>query len=251
MIQPGETGMPAPSGQAWFATTHWSVVLAVGQSTEAQASAALEQLCRAYWYPLYAFVRQQGHGPDDAQDLTQGFFARLLEKDYLAGVGPAKGRFRSFLLTALKCYLADEHDKATAQKRGGGQSPISLDAPTAEERYRMEPVRDWSPEKLFDRHWAMTVLAQARERLREEYLAAGKGGLFEKLKAFYDQDETTISYTEAAAQLALPENTVKSHVHRLRRRYRQLLREEIAQTLSRPEDVEGEIRYLLEVVVGA
>jgi len=233
---------------AAFPVTHWSVVLEARAGQDTGAQAALETLCDAYWYPLYAFVRRQGYAPEDAEDLTQGFFARLLKKDYLVDILPGKGRFRSFLLTALKRFLADEHDKATAQKRGGGQVPISLDAQTAEDRYRFEPTENWTPERLFDRRWAITVLAQARERLREEYFAAGKGALFEQLKGCYDQDETTVSYADAAAQLALPENTVKSHVHRLRRRYGQLLRAEIAQTVSSEAEVEEEIRYLLEVV---
>jgi len=239
-----------PLMNQWFVTTHWSVVLAAGQSADAQASAALELLCRAYWYPLYAFIRRQGYNPEDAEDLTQGFFARLLDKDYLADVDRRKGRFRSFLLRALKCFLADEHDKATATKRGGGQIPISLDAQAAEERYQQEPVRDWAPERVFDRQWALTVLKQAREHLKDEYFAAGKGDLFEKLKCYYDQDETTVAYSDAAAQLGLPENTLKSHVRRLRRRYRQLLREEMAHTVSDPAEIEAEIRYLLEVVSG-
>jgi len=236
---------------AAFPVTHWSVVLAARAGLDTEAQAALETLCRAYWYPLYTFVRRQGHTPEDAQDLTQDFFARLLEKEYLTAVDPAKGRFRSFLLTALKCFLADEYDKASAQKRGGGRILLSLDTQAAEERYQHEPVRNWMPERVFDRQWALALLEQARQRLRGEYFAAGKGDLFEKLKRYYDQGETAVAYSDTAAQLGLPENTVKSHVHRLRQRYRQLLREEITQTVSSPEDVEGEIRYLLEVVSGA
>jgi len=250
--EPVTTGLGTVAEKAGvFPRTHWTVVLAARAGQDTQALTALEDLCRAYWYPLYAFIRRQGHDSHDAQDLTQGFFARLLEKHYLASVCRDKGKFRSFLLTALKCFLADEHDKVTAQKRGGGSPLLSLDTAAAEVRYQQEPQRDWSPEMIFDRQWALALLAQARARLREEYFWAGKGDLFEKLKRYYDQDETTVAYLDTAAQLGLPENTVKSHVHRLRRRYRQLLREEIAQTVSRPEEVEGEIRYLLEVVGGA
>lgn len=233
-----------------FATTHWSVVLAARGGEDTQAATALETLCRSYWYPLYSFVRHQGYAPEDAEDLTQAFFARLLEKDYLAAVGPAKGKFRSFLLTALKRFLADERDRATARKRGGHHRPIPLDLQRAEEHFQLEPKHDLTPERLFERRWAVTVLERARTRLQEEYVAAGKGALFEQLKGFHSYDETTIAYADAAAGLAVPENTVKSHVRRLRQRYQQLLREEIAQTVSDQTEVADEIRHLLAVVSG-
>jgi RNA polymerase sigma-70 factor (ECF subfamily) len=233
---------------AQFAATHWSVVLAARAGEDTQATLALETLCRAYWFPLYAYVRRLGNSPEDSQDLTQGFFARLIEKDYLSAVHPAKGRFRSFLLTALKRYVADEYDKASAGKRGSGRPLISLDGPNVEDRYRLDPGVELTPERLFDRRWAITLLERSRARLKDEYVAAGKGDLFERLKSFYHQDEAAIAYAEAAAQMSLPENTVKSHVRRLRGRYRQIVREEIAQTVSDEAEVDDEIRYLLEVI---
>jgi RNA polymerase sigma factor (sigma-70 family) len=239
---------PAPAVSHRFTTTHWSVILTAQEGEDARAATALETLCRTYWYPLYAFVRRNGHGPEDAEDLTQGFFARLLEKNYLAAVDAEKGRFRSFLLTALKRFLADEWDRATAQKRGGGHPTIPLDFQTAEDRYRIEPKHELTPERLFERRWAITVLEQARTRLQEEYVAAGKGALFDQLKGFHRHDETTIAYADVAAALASPQNTVKSHVYRLRKRYQQFVREEIAQTLSNPAELEEEIRYMLTAV---
>src|SRR2546430_9901540 len=166
----------------WFATTHWSVVLAARQQTSPEAGEALESLCRAYWYPLYAFIRRRGYDSHDAQDLTQGFFTRLLEKNYLAQADREKGRFRSFLLAALKHFLSDEQDRARAQKRGGGQALISLDEQTAEGRYRLEPADVMSAEKLFERRWALTLLEQARTRLCDEYVAAGQAEFSDQLR---------------------------------------------------------------------
>jgi DNA-directed RNA polymerase specialized sigma24 family protein len=241
---------PPESSAASFRTTHWSVVLAARGGEETQAASALETLCRSYWYPLYTFVRRQGHTPEDAEDLTQAFFARLLEKDYLQAASSAKGKFRSFLLMALKRFLADEWDRATALKRGGIHRPIPLDRQSAEDQFRLEPKHELTPERLFERRWAMMVLERARARLREEYVVAGKEALFEQLKGFHSYDETTIAYGDAATGLAMPENTVKSHVRRLRQRYQQLVREEVAQTVSNPVEVEEEIRHLLAVVGG-
>ena len=235
------------STAAIFATTHWSVVLAAGQSTDAQASEALEQLCRTYWYPLNAFVRREGRSPEDAQDLTQGFFARLLEKNYLAQVERQKGKFRSFLLAALRHFLADQRDRARAVKRGGGADCLSLDAQTAEERYRLEPVDRMDAEKIYERRWAMTLLEQALTRLRDENIAAGKLELFERLRDFV-AGESDISSAEAATQLGLTESTVKSALHRLRQRYRELVREEIAHTVADPAEIDTELRYLIAVL---
>lgn len=237
-----------PNPGVGFATTRWSVVLAARDGGDPPAAQALDALCRAYWYPLYAFVRRQGRSPADAEDLTQAFFARLLEKNYLAAVDDQKGRFRSFLIVALKRFLADEWDRAHAQKRGGGQSPIPLDLGEAEDRYRLEPQHDLSPERLFERRWAISLLGRARGRLQQEYALAGKSELFEQLKGFHHPQETTLAYAEVAATLRLPQNTVKSHVHRLRQRFRQLVREEIEQTVATPEEVDDEIRHLLAVV---
>jgi DNA-directed RNA polymerase specialized sigma24 family protein len=233
-----------------FATTHWSVVLAAGQSDSPHAAAALEKLCRAYWYPLYAYVRRRGSGPEDAQDRTQSFFARLLEKDLLSRASPQRGRFRSFLLTALQNFLADEHDRALAHKRGAGQPLISLDALDGEARYALEPADEVAPDKLFERRWATTVLEQAWTRLELEYAGEGKADLFRELRRFNSAQESAPGYAEAAANLGLPENTVKSLVLRMRRRYRVLLRVEIAHTVADPAEVDEEIRYLLRVLGG-
>src|SRR5262245_33335905 len=173
---------PPPCVQ--FTTTHWSVVLAARNGSSAQASEALEQLCRAYWYPLYAFVRRQGHGPDDAQDLTQEFFARLIEKDFLQHLSHREGRFRSFLLKFVQHFLSDARDKARAQKRGGGQVPVSLDGLAPEDRYALEPTDTLTPELLFERFWAQTLFQRAQARLREEYAASGQADLFDLLKDY-------------------------------------------------------------------
>lgn len=231
-----------------FATTHWSVVLAAREAPDTRATTALETLCRTYWYPLYAFVRRQGHAPEDAQDLTQGFFARLLEKDYLTAVNPDKGRFRSFLLAAIKHFLADERDKATAQKRGGGRTVISLDARTAEERYRLEPAHDASPDRLFERRWALSLLSAVFDRLEKDYVAAGKGELFQVVQGFLSPDSGEADYASAARQLGMNEGAVRMAVHRLRRRYADLFREEVAHTVAGPGEVEDEMRHLRRIL---
>ncbi len=229
-----------------FATTHWSVVLTAGHKDSPQAAAALEQLCHAYWYPLYAYVRRRGYSPEDAQDGTQSFFARLLEGDILPRASSERGRFRSFLLKALQNFLADAHDRATALKRGAGQPVIALDALNGEARYALEPADQLSPDTLFERRWATTVLEGAWTRLAAEYEKDGKMGLFGELRRF--NSERAPSYAEAAATLGLPENTVKSLVHRMRQRYRVLLRAEIARTVDDPAEIDEEIRYLLRVL---
>ena len=233
-----------------FATTHWSVVLAAGQKDSLHAAAALDQLCRAYWYPLYAYVRRRGYSPEDAQDGTQSFFARLLEGDLLPHASPQRGRFRSFLLTALENFLADAHDRATARKRGSGQTPVSLDALDGEARYALEPVDEVSPDKLFKHRWATTVLEGAWTRLEAEYAADGKSEVFHELRRFNSAIESAPGYAEAAARLGMPENTVKSLVHRMRKRYRTLLRAEITRTVADPAEVDEDIRFLLRVVGG-
>jgi len=237
-------------GQQSFTTTHWSVVLAAGQSESQAAQQALEKLCRAYWYPLYAYVRRQGHNPPDAQDLTQAFFARFLEKNYLTQVHPAKGKFRSFLLVALKHFLADEWDRLRTAKRGGGEVPISLDEYSPEERYRLEPADEMSAEKIFERRWALTVLEQARTRSREEYVSRGKGELYDGLKVFEGGEQSSSTYAELGLRLGLTESAVKAAAHRLRQRYHELVREEIAQTVSKPSEIDDEIRYLIGVISG-
>ena len=241
----------AASGQGtWFTTTHWSLILNAQDTSSPLAAAALEKLCRAYWYPLYVYVRRQGEDEESAKDLTQGFFARLLEKRYLAQAQREKGKFRSFLLASLKHFLSDEWDKARAQKRGGGQMLVSLEDSTGEQRYCLEPVGEMDAERLFERRWALTLLEQARARLREEYLESGKSSLYERLKAFEGGDKNAPPYTQMAVELGLTESGVKSAMFRLRQRYRELVREEVAQTVDSPEEVDGEIRYLISVISG-
>jgi RNA polymerase sigma factor (sigma-70 family) len=235
---------------AAFATTHWSVVLAAGYRESPQAAEALEKLCRTYWYPLYACVRRRGYGPEDAQDLTQEFFARLLAKDYLARADPEAGKFRSFLLTGLKRLLCDEWDKSRRLKRGGGRQVLSFDEKLAEDRYRLEPVDNVTPEVLFERSWAATLLERAAGRLREEYQAAGRAELYEQLTEFQLDASQPRTYAEAATQLGLSHSAVKSAIHRLRQRHLQLVRDEIAQTVADPAEVDEEIRYLLGVIGG-
>ncbi len=236
-----DTNAPPPSH---FVTTQWTVVLKAQAGESPAAQAALETLCRTYWYPLYAFVRRLGNSPPDAQDLTQAFFVRLLEKHYLAEVGPEKGRFRSFLLTALKHFLANEWDKARAQKRGGAVDHVPLDTGLAETRYGLEPAHELTPEKLFERRWALTLLDEVLEKLRAEQVAAGKGAQFDTLKITLTTDARSAPYAQLATQLGLTEGAVKVAVHRLRQRYRELLRAEIAQTVASPADVDEEIRHL-------
>ena len=233
-----------PAGGSRFTTTHWSVVLAAGDSASPAAQKALEALCGTYWYPLYAFVRRQGNDEETAKDLTQAFFARLLEKNYLAQVQREKGKFRSFLLGALKHFLADEWDKSRAQKRGGGDALLSLDDQAAEERYRLEPADQVSPDKLFDRRWALTILEQAAERLCREYHATGKGQLFDQLQTFLSGSLNGSTYAEAAPRLGMSENTLKSHVRRLRQRNREILRQVIADTVASASQIDEELRDL-------
>jgi DNA-directed RNA polymerase specialized sigma24 family protein len=227
-----------------FATTRWTVVLAAGGGSAPQAKVALEELCRTYWYPLYAYVRRQGQTRENAEDLTQAFFARFLEKNYLEGLSSNKGKFRAFLLAALKHFLANEWDRARRQKRGSGVLPLSLDWQDAEMRYQIDPADNLSPDKLFDRAWAVTLLEKVIVRLREENVSEGKIKLFEQLKPFLMAGTGAIPYGDAAVALGLSEGAVRVAVHRLRRRYRELLREEIAQTLSEPAQAEEEIQAL-------
>ena len=227
-----------------FATTHWTVVLAAGRKSTPQADVALEELCRTYWYPLYGYVRRHGHSREDAEDLTQAFFARFLEKNYLEGLRAEKGKFRAFLLASLKHFLANEWDKSQRQKRGGGATLLSLDWQDADTRYQIDPADTLSPDKLFDRAWAVTLLERVIVRLRDECAADGRSALFDRLKPFLMVGRSDIPHAQAAAELGMAEGAVRVAVHRLRRRYRQLLREEIAQTLSDPVQVDEEMRAL-------
>ena len=236
------------SRHEWFVTTHWSVVLSAGRGDSSGAQAALQTLCRTYWYPLYAFVRRQGHTAPDAEDLVQGFFARCLEKHYLRNAEQAKGRFRSFLLLALKRFLANEWDRAQTRKRGGGQPLVALDGLSPEQRYAQEPANQLSPDKLFERRWALTLLERVLVRLRAEQAAAGRLAVFEALRDCLTSGARGTLYAELGERLGMSEGAVKVAAHRLRQRYRELLEEEIAQTVSSPEEISEERRYLLAVL---
>ena len=233
-----------PGSNAWFVTTHWSVVLSAQDPDGRHSREALESLCRAYWYPLYSYARRTGQSPPDAEDLTQGFFARLLEKDYLKAAAREKGRFRTFLLVALKRFMANEWDRQHAQKRGGFAPVVQLDQDMAETRFRSEQSHDLPPDVLFDRQWALTLLERTMNQLKLEYAAADRSGLFERLNGCLTRDESALPYAEVAAQLNLTEAAVKMAAHRLRARYRELLLHEIAQTVSTPGEIEQEIAHL-------
>jgi RNA polymerase sigma-70 factor (ECF subfamily) len=233
-----------------FVTTHWSVVMAAGSSDTTDARQALTKLCQAYWYPLYAYLRRRGFSPPDAEDLTQEFFARFLEHNWVADADREKGRFRTFLLSAMKHFLANEWDKARAQKRGGGVALLPLEFGTAETRYSHESADHDTPEQHFERRWALTLLETVAERLRREYDQEGRSELFAALHPCLVGDRTSQPYEELAKRLNMSEPAVKSAVHRLRQRYRQLLREEIAETVNGPGEVDTELRHLIGVLAG-
>jgi RNA polymerase sigma factor (sigma-70 family) len=236
------------AGPGSFPSTHWSVVLAAGQSSSSGGQAALEELCRAYWYPLYVYVRRRGYSPDDAQDLTQSFFERLLERDLLADLRPSGARFRSFLLHTMKNLLATEWTRAHARKRGGTLTILSLDELDPEARYAREAVDADSPDAAFERRWAGEVLQQALDRLREEHVAAGKEELFDCLADTLTGAAPSQPYAELALKMGLTEAAVKMTIHRLRQRYGELLRLEVAQTVITPAEIDQELRHLLEVL---
>jgi RNA polymerase sigma factor (sigma-70 family) len=235
---------------AVFLTTRWSVVLAAGLSSSAESERALAQLCRTYWYPLYAFVRRRGHSPKDAEDLTQGFFANLLEKKALRGVEPDKVKFRSFLLALLKNFLANDWDRKHAAKRGGKHSMVSWDDESPEARYMREPSHDATPEKLYDQSWALTVIDAVSRQLRDEYAATGKAELFAALQDQLIGAEDADSYAQLALQLGMKEGAVRMAVLRMRRHFKSLLRAEIAQTVADPADLENELRHLIAAIAG-
>ena len=244
-----KTDAPGAVALPLFTTTHWSVVLATAEQDSPQGAAALEKLCRTYWYPLYCYVRRRGYGHEDAQDLTQGFLLQLLERHSLARVDASKGRFRSFLLAGLNYFLSDQRDRAAAQKRGGGQPTLSfMDTRDADERYRLEPVDERSPDKLFERRWALTLLDQVLARLEQEFREAGKLELFQRLRAFLVAGTGEQSYAGIGGELGMSGEAVKKAVHRMRHRYYELFREEIAHTVSGPAEVEEEMRYLCAVM---
>ncbi len=228
-----------------FATTHWSMVLKAGEEPSTQANAALDALCRRYWYPLYAYVRRRGYDPEEARDLTQEFFSRLLQRNPLGSLDSSKGRFRAWLMASMKHLLANEWKRGNRVKRGGGMKLISLDDGEAEERYQREPVDDATPEKLFERRWAQALLAQVLERLRLEMEAGGEGSRYAELKGHLVTSGEPSPGPDLAGKLGLSVSGVKSVIHRMRRRYAEMFREEIAQTLSSPAELEDEIRHLL------
>jgi RNA polymerase sigma factor (sigma-70 family) len=217
-----------------FATTHWSVVQAAGHDTASAAQPAREQLCRTYWYPLYAHVRRRGYSREDAEDLTQAFFTRLLTHGSLSVADSSRGRFRCFLLAGLNHFLANEWNKARAEKRGGDRNHLSFDTATGEQLYDREDSRELNPEELYERSWALQFLDHVRARLRHAYAEEGKVDRYEALERFLPGEEDPPSYAQAAAQLGVPEGTLKSEVHRLKRRYGELLREEVAHTVASP-----------------
>ncbi len=231
-----------------FATTHWSVVLAAGERESPEAAVALEKLCCGYWPPLYAHARRQGYTIEQAQDVTQEFFARLLAKNWISQADARRGRFRSFLLSAFGHFLANEWDRARCEKRGGGQAHLPLDTVATERLYVEQSAQGLNPADLYERHWALCLLQQVRARLRNEYVQAGQEERFELLERFLPGAERPLTYAEAAGQLGVAEGTVKSDVHRLKQRYAQLLREEIAQTVACPEEIEEELRHLAAVL---
>jgi RNA polymerase sigma-70 factor (ECF subfamily) len=235
----------APAPNAVFQTTHWSLVL---QAAGGDSAVALERLCRAYWYPLYAFVRREGHDPHEAEDLTQGFFELFLAKHYLKDVDRDKGRFRSFLLVSMKHFLANEWKKANRQKRGGQVRTVSFDTLAAEERYRLEPAGESSADLVFDRRWAKAILDTVMQKLRAEFEQAGKADRFGDLGALLFQEPPPGRYAQLAAQWKVTESGVRSSVQRIRQRYAALFREEIAATVSDPRDVDGEIAHLMRAL---
>jgi RNA polymerase sigma factor (sigma-70 family) len=222
--------------------------LAAKQSDSAHAAAALEKLCRAYWRPLYAYIRRDGHDLTEAQDLTQAFFARLLARDYLQHLRHQEGKFRSFLLAYLKNFLLEQRRKDGAQKRGGNRVFVSLDEPVGEEGYLLEPVDELTPDQVFERRWAQAVMQRAVDHLREEFVARGQRALFELLQDYQPREPGGRSYAELGGELGMTEAAVKSSVQRMRQRHRELLREEIAQTVTRPEEIEEELRHFRTVL---
>ncbi len=249
MLPACPAGDDKPTTGVGFHTTHWTMVLAAAQGDSGTAAHdALARLCRVYWYPLYAFCRRQGRQPHDAEDLTQEFFARLLEKKGLASVRPEHGRFRSFLLVSLKNFLANEWERARAQRRGGGRPMISLDGGDAETRYALEPADGLTPEMVFERRWAWAVLERVLSALRAEYAAEEKGELFEQLEGFLPCGRGTVSRAELAAKRGVSVGAIDVAVHRLRQRFGALLREEVSETVSSEEEVKEEIRHLISVL---
>ncbi len=239
---------PGAVAQPLFATTHWSVVLAAAGQDSLQAGEALEQLCRAYWYPLYVYVRRRGHSPEDAQDLTQQFFAHFLQKAYFRLADPARGRFRTFLLHSLSHFLVNEWKRTQRVKRGGGAACISLDVADAEHRYAKEPATTMTPERAYEQRWAMTLLEQVLAELEQEYAQAGHGRVFEELSGLLWGKDASISHAQISQRLGMTDEAVRKAVQRLRARYREWLRAKVAHTVADEREVEDELRYLISVV---
>lgn len=245
-----QSNMPSAAGKRCFATTEWSVVLAAGDIGRHEARIALARLCETYWYPLYAYVRHRVRSVHDAQDLTQAFFCHLLEKQSLARADRSRGRFRTFLITALKNFLTNEWEKQITEKRGGGKAQLSLDFNAGESRYRIEPAHELTPENLYDRRWVLTMLDQVLERLRNELAEAGKQSQFEQLKETLVGESTVADYERAAEALGITPAAAKQAAYRMRKRYRQLFRQEVARTVDDEGDVDDEIGRLLETLGG-
>ena len=234
-----------------FASTHWSAVLRAGSSSSPEARESLAELCRTYWYPLYGYARSTGFDVPSAEDLTQAFFGKLLEKNYLGVADRRRGRFRWFLLTAFKCFLANEWDRSQAQKRGGGQEMISFDGVTAQERYALEPETSSSPDQLYDLRWAEDLLERTRGQLQEEYEGLGdaaRAQRFQQLAQYLPGGEATLSHAELGAALGISEAAAKQEVYRLRKRFGEVLREAVTQTVAHPDEVDDELRYLIDIV---
>ena len=244
MKHQGDSQPANRSGGEHFTRTRWSLVLQAGATASPDSAEALERLCRAYWPPIYGFLRRKGQSPHDAQDIAQGFFAALLRRNDFAHADQAKGRFRTYLLGALTHFLADERDRADAKKRGGGEVPISLDETDAEGRYLAEPATEATPERAFDQRWATTLLEQSFAQLQDEFRAAGKQQVFDQLKLFLTQEAGPGGYDAVAALLRLQPGTVAVTVHRMRSRYRELLRAQVAETVADPKEVDDEFRAL-------
>jgi RNA polymerase sigma-70 factor (ECF subfamily) len=235
-------------GSSQFPTTRWTLVVAAGDPNRKEARSALVSLCENYWYPLYAYLRRRGYPTDQAQDLTQEFFIRVLEGRYLNRTDPEKGRFRAFLLTSLKFFVADVGDRNRAQKRGGG-ALLPLEFPSGEERYQREPSHDETPERIFERRWALSVLDRVVEKLRDEFVRHGRPEHFERLKVFL-LGHSDASYATLASEMHTSEGALKVAIHRLRKRYRELFRQEIADTVADPAEVESELRFLADALTG-
>jgi RNA polymerase sigma factor (sigma-70 family) len=248
MSQESPSRDTVPATAIGFHTTHWTVVLAARDKEGAGASEALAALCSTYWYPIYAFIRRQGSSPHDAEDLTQEFFSRFLERNALMNVHPTGGKFRSFLLTCLKNFLANERERAQAQRRGGGRVVIPLESTDAETRYSLEPVDNQTPEAIFERRWAFAVLERTMKRLRREFASADKEEFFEQLQGFLPGGGASVSREELAVQRGVSVGAIDVAIHRLRQRFGMLLREEVLQTVSSETELEEEIRHLISMI---